>query len=182
MMNLLADWGLFDLVRPADLASYLRSTGWVEKPLGRPGALLFEGPPADDGDPLVQIVPVSPRAKDYPLQIVEILRSLADGGCRGQCSHKGRQVPGSQKQPPEPGLTGCGPSALVASRRTIRGRRFSAAVRTPVRSGSARERSASSRRRPRVYPSQIWRRRRPGLETASASRCSLPARQSVPTP
>jgi hypothetical protein len=78
MMNLLADGGLLDLVRPADLASYLRSTGWAEKPSGRPAGLLFEGPLADDGDPIVQIVPVSERARDYPLRIGESLRSLAE--------------------------------------------------------------------------------------------------------
>jgi hypothetical protein len=55
----------------------LRSTGWSERPSPRPGAVLFTGPQADDGEAIVQLVPVSDGGRDYPLRIEDLLRSLS---------------------------------------------------------------------------------------------------------
>ncbi len=64
-------------VRVADAVSYLRSTGWVEQRSPRPGAVLFAGPRADDGESIVQILPLNERSREYPLRIEELLSSLS---------------------------------------------------------------------------------------------------------
>jgi hypothetical protein len=68
---------LLEAVRAEDLQSYLLGKGWVRKPFARPQALLFEGPPDDDGEPITQLVPANEQLRDYPLRVEEILRALS---------------------------------------------------------------------------------------------------------
>jgi hypothetical protein len=46
-------------VRVADLRAYLLSKGWRVKPFKRTEVVYFEGPPDDDGRPLVLLLPAS---------------------------------------------------------------------------------------------------------------------------
>jgi hypothetical protein len=64
-------------VRVADLRAYLLSKGWKIRPFKRPQAIYFEGPPADDGSPLILLIPASEQLRDYPLRIDEILNTLS---------------------------------------------------------------------------------------------------------
>ena len=64
-------------VRAADAQAYLRRHGWKPKPFPRPQVLLFEGPPADDGEPIVQMVPASEGGSDYLQCIINLITSLA---------------------------------------------------------------------------------------------------------
>lgn len=64
-------------VRVADLRAYLLSKGWKIRPFKRPQAIYFEGPPADDGSPLVLLIPASEQLRDYSLRIEEILNTLS---------------------------------------------------------------------------------------------------------
>jgi hypothetical protein len=64
-------------VRPTDVRSYLVRQGWAANPYPRPELLVFEGPPADDGQPIVQILPASEEADDYRQRLVELISALA---------------------------------------------------------------------------------------------------------
>lgn len=68
---------LYRAVTVADLRSYLLRTGWQPKPFKQPQVLYFEGPQADDGTPLVQLVPVSGNYRDFPLRVEEIVQALS---------------------------------------------------------------------------------------------------------
>jgi hypothetical protein len=68
---------LLETVRVDDVKSYLLNKGWVLKPFARPQTLYFEGPPADDGEPIVQLVPASERFRDYRTRIEDLLRALS---------------------------------------------------------------------------------------------------------
>ncbi len=63
-------------IHVADLRAYLLSKGWKIRPFKRPQAIYFEGPPADDGSPLVLLIPASEQLRDYPLRIEETLNAL----------------------------------------------------------------------------------------------------------
>ena len=64
-------------VRAADAQAYLRRHGWKPKPFPRPQVLLFEGPPADDGEPIAQVVPASEGGIDYLQCIINLITNLA---------------------------------------------------------------------------------------------------------
>jgi hypothetical protein len=64
-------------VRVADLRAYLLAKGWKVRPFNRPQVIYFEGPPADDGKPLILLIPASEQLRDYPLRIEEILNTLS---------------------------------------------------------------------------------------------------------
>ncbi len=61
----------------AQVTDYLKDHGWAPKPYPRPQLLVFEGPKADDGEPMIQILPASERASDYGMRLEEMLGSLA---------------------------------------------------------------------------------------------------------
>jgi hypothetical protein len=65
------------MIRVADLRAYLVSKGWNAKPFKRSQVIYFEGPPDDDGRPLVLLVPASEQFRDYTLRIDEILNTLS---------------------------------------------------------------------------------------------------------
>jgi hypothetical protein len=67
---------LEEAVRVADLRAYLLSKGWRVKPFKRTEVVYFEGPPDDDGRPLVLLLPASEHLRDYPLRVAEILKTL----------------------------------------------------------------------------------------------------------
>ncbi len=50
--------------------------GWEIKPFKNPGVIYFEGPRADDGTPLVRLVPASGNYRDFPLHVQEIVSAL----------------------------------------------------------------------------------------------------------
>jgi hypothetical protein len=64
-------------IRVADLRAYLLSNGWKVRPFKRPQVIYFEGPPGDDGRPLVLLVPASEHLRDYLFRVEEILRTLS---------------------------------------------------------------------------------------------------------
>jgi hypothetical protein len=68
---------LYRAVTVGDLRSYLLRTGWQIKPFPKAGVIYFEGPRADDGTPLVQIVPASGHYRDFPLHVEEIVSALS---------------------------------------------------------------------------------------------------------
>ena len=65
------------VVRVADLLAYLLSKGWKIRPFKRPEVIYFEGPPDDDGRPLVLLLPASEKLRDYPLRVEETLKRSA---------------------------------------------------------------------------------------------------------
>lgn len=64
-------------VRAADVRSYLSRRGWKSKPYPRPELLVFEGPPADNGEPIVQVLPAEERFADYQQRLLELVTALA---------------------------------------------------------------------------------------------------------
>jgi hypothetical protein len=64
-------------VRVAQVESYLLRHGWKRRPSPRPQLLFFEGPQADDGEPILQPVPSAERGSDYVQRIVEVITNLA---------------------------------------------------------------------------------------------------------
>lgn len=68
---------LIRAVRVADLRSYLLSKGWQPKPFKRSQVLYFEGPPDDEGKPLVQLVPATEQLRDYGERVENILAALS---------------------------------------------------------------------------------------------------------
>ncbi len=59
------------------IKEYLSRHGWVQKPFARPAVLYFEGPQDDHGNPIVQILPDSEEAADFPLRVQDLLASLS---------------------------------------------------------------------------------------------------------
>jgi hypothetical protein len=59
------------------IKEYLSRHGWVQKPFARPAVLYFEGPRDDHGNPIVQILPDSEQAADFPLRVHDLLASLS---------------------------------------------------------------------------------------------------------
>src|SRR4051812_46828694 len=65
-------------VKLADIRAYLARTGWRMQPYPRPETLVFAGPPANDGEPILVVLPSSDQATDYPLRLLEVVTTLAD--------------------------------------------------------------------------------------------------------
>jgi hypothetical protein len=61
----------------SDLKSYLLSKGWAPQPVPGSQGLLFEGPLADDGEPIVQFVPGAEAVRDYRMRVEELFRALS---------------------------------------------------------------------------------------------------------
>jgi hypothetical protein len=64
-------------VRVADVRAYLLQRGWRQKPYPRPELLVFEGPTADDGEPIVQVLPSGEELADYRQRLIELITALA---------------------------------------------------------------------------------------------------------
>ena len=64
-------------IRVADLRGYLVAKGWEIKPFKRPQVVRFEGPPDDDGHPIVLLMPASEQLSDYSRRVQELVASLA---------------------------------------------------------------------------------------------------------
>jgi hypothetical protein len=64
-------------VRVAALRSYLSTRGWKAKPYPGPELLVFEGPPDDDGEPIIQVVPSSEQMLDFHLRVTELIEALS---------------------------------------------------------------------------------------------------------
>ena len=64
-------------VKVSDLRAYLMSKGWRIKPFKRTQVIYFEGPPDDQGQPIVQLVPASEQLSDYSLRVEEIISTLS---------------------------------------------------------------------------------------------------------
>jgi hypothetical protein len=63
-------------VTVAGVRAYLLQRGWVLKPYPRPELLVFEGP-ADDGEPIIQVLPSSERMLDYRMRVEELIGALS---------------------------------------------------------------------------------------------------------
>jgi hypothetical protein len=70
------DHPLVHQLRVRDICEYLNDRGWRTKPF-RPEALLFEGPPDDEGRPIVQLVPSSEQMPGFNLRSRELLHALS---------------------------------------------------------------------------------------------------------
>jgi hypothetical protein len=64
-------------VKVANLRSYLEAHGWQLKPFPRPQALKYEGPPDDEGEPIVLMAPSSEKLSDYRWGVVSIITTLS---------------------------------------------------------------------------------------------------------
>ncbi|HWG41620.1 MAG TPA: hypothetical protein VN688_02460 [Gemmataceae bacterium] len=65
------------LVRVAGVRSYLLGRGWHSQPYPGPELLVFEGPAADDGQPIIQVLPSSEQMRDFPLRVEELIADLS---------------------------------------------------------------------------------------------------------
>ena len=65
-----------DGVTVAGARAYLLDHGWRPRPFPRPEVLVFEGLLADDGTPLVLILPGSDKFVDYRMRIEELIGAL----------------------------------------------------------------------------------------------------------
>ena len=64
------------LVKVAGAKAYLLDHGWRPRPYPRPEVLVFEGPLADDGTPIVQILPALEEVADYRMRIEDLISAL----------------------------------------------------------------------------------------------------------
>jgi hypothetical protein len=64
-------------ITPALAEAYMRRHGWRAVPFPRPQVRLYEGPPADDGRPMTQLVPVAEQADDYGNRVIDLITNLA---------------------------------------------------------------------------------------------------------
>jgi hypothetical protein len=64
-------------VKAASLHAYLLQHDWVPKPSPRPLVLLFEEPPGEGGQRIVQAVPAEDGGRDYADSIVRAITTLA---------------------------------------------------------------------------------------------------------
>jgi hypothetical protein len=63
-------------VKVAGAKAYLLRHGWRPKPVPRPEVLLFEGPMADDGTPLTQVLPAAEHFSDYRMRMEDLIGTL----------------------------------------------------------------------------------------------------------
>jgi len=64
-------------VRVASVQSYLLRHGWQQRPYPQPELLVFQGPPDDNGEPIIQIVPSSEGMRDFGLRMEELIAALS---------------------------------------------------------------------------------------------------------
>jgi hypothetical protein len=64
-------------VRPAHVDAYMKRHGWRPVPFPRPEVRLYEGPTADDGRPMTQLVPMAEQADDYGHRVIDLITNLA---------------------------------------------------------------------------------------------------------
>lgn len=65
------------LVRVAEVQSFLLGRGWKRRPFPGPELLVFEGPVDEDGVPIVQVVPSSEQMRDFQLRVEELIAALS---------------------------------------------------------------------------------------------------------
>lgn len=63
-------------VTVAGIRSYLLTRGWRPAAYPGPELLVFEGPPDDDGKPIIQVVPSSERMSDFRMRVEELIGAL----------------------------------------------------------------------------------------------------------
>lgn len=66
-----------DQVTVADVKQYLSLEGWVLRSDSGPDLLLFEGPPDDNGKPVLQVLPSSESKLDFRLRVEELIGALS---------------------------------------------------------------------------------------------------------
>jgi hypothetical protein len=64
-------------VTPDAATAYMARHGWRPVPFPRPEVRLYEGPPADDGRPMTQLVPMAEQADDYGNRVIDLITNLA---------------------------------------------------------------------------------------------------------
>ena len=64
-------------VRVQAVRDYMAHHGWTVRASGDPRLVFFEGPPDDEGNPIVQVIPNSERLADYRMRLEEIVTFLA---------------------------------------------------------------------------------------------------------
>jgi hypothetical protein len=64
-------------VRPVQVEAYMIRHGWRSVPFPRPEVRLYEGPTADDGRPMTQLVPVATQVDDYGKRVIDLITNLA---------------------------------------------------------------------------------------------------------
>ena len=67
----------YKLVTPAQAEEYMRRHGWRAVPFPRPEVRLYEGPMADDGRPITQLVPLLTKAEDFRYRMLDLIENLA---------------------------------------------------------------------------------------------------------
>jgi hypothetical protein len=65
------------LVHAAGVRSYLLSRGWHLHTNSGTELLVFAGPPDDDGQPILQVLPSSEQMRDFPLRVEELVAALS---------------------------------------------------------------------------------------------------------
>ena len=74
--NAWVDARIGSLTAPA-VRSYLLARGWRERTYPGPELLVFEGPPDDEGQPIVQVLPSSERMRDFRMRSEELIAALS---------------------------------------------------------------------------------------------------------
>lgn len=64
-------------VTPSAATAYMARHGWRPVPFPRPEVRLYEGPLADDGRPITQLVPLAEQADDYSRRVIDLVTNLA---------------------------------------------------------------------------------------------------------
>jgi hypothetical protein len=64
-------------VTVAGVRSYLLARGWRLAAYPGPELLVFEGPPDDDGQPIIQVIPSSERMSDFRMRVEELIAALS---------------------------------------------------------------------------------------------------------
>jgi hypothetical protein len=67
----------YKLVTSSLADAYMRRHGWVPVPFSRPELKKYEGPRADDGEPISQFVPLVERSRDFHRCILDLIENLA---------------------------------------------------------------------------------------------------------
>jgi hypothetical protein len=64
-------------VRVAGVRSYLQKRGWHLQPGPETNLFVFEGPLDDDGEPIIEVLPVSEQMRDFLQRVVELITALS---------------------------------------------------------------------------------------------------------
>jgi hypothetical protein len=80
MLNGLRRWvdPRVQIVRVADVQSYLRRRGWAQRAAPRPQQLAFEEPAGSPDGQAIVYLPASEHFADYPQRILEVITELAE--------------------------------------------------------------------------------------------------------